>query len=37
MYNLRDNTVWKLGTVIIQTQNGDVPKVCHYVEFLPSK
>lgn len=37
LYNPRGNTVWKVRNAITQTQNSHVPKVCHYVEFLPSK
>lgn len=27
LYNPRDNTVWKMGTVTMQNQNSNVPKV----------
>lgn len=32
-----ETILWKIGTGIMWTKYSDVSKVCHYVEFLPSK
>jgi len=37
LYKPRGHTVWKMGTITMWMQNSDVPEVCHYMEFLPSK
>lgn len=32
-----ETILWKIGAGIMWTKYSDVSKVCHYVEFLPSK